>query len=82
MTINTQNPLECLHINQGSADAAADQYAAEYYQHKIKMALDRAERTLAGHAIGADKADDPNGYQGGFVAGFRSCLFAFQEALK
>ena len=82
MTIDTKHPLAGQHINQGSMDAAADQYAAEYYQHKIKMALDRAERTLAGHSIGADKAGDQNGYQGGFVAGFRSCLSAFQEALK
>jgi hypothetical protein len=26
------NPLECLHINQGSADAAADAYEAEYVE--------------------------------------------------
>lgn len=76
------HPLECLHINQGSADEAANQYAAEYYIHKIERAIGRAEPTFAAHAIGADKADDRSGYQGGFSAGFLSCLMAFQEELK
>ncbi len=79
---NTQHPLAGQHINQGSMDAAADAYEGEYLRAKIQAALDRMERTAAGHAIGADKADDRNGYQGGFAAGFRSCLNCFQEALK
>jgi hypothetical protein len=31
--VDEPNPLECLHINQGSADAAADAYEAEYVEH-------------------------------------------------
>ncbi|WP_368640433.1 hypothetical protein ABRZ04_04260 [Castellaniella ginsengisoli] len=82
MTTNTQHPLSGLHINQGSIDAAADAYEGEYLRAKIQTALDRMERVAAGHAIGADKADDRNGYQGGFGAGFLSCLNGFREALK
>lgn len=82
MTIDTRHPLDGQHINQGSMDAAANEYAAEYYRHKIQNALDRMERTAVGHSIGADKAGDPNGYQSGFAAGFLSCLNGFREALK
>ncbi|WP_368648007.1 hypothetical protein ABRZ10_07205 [Castellaniella ginsengisoli] len=82
MTINTQHPLAGQHINQGSADAAADAYEVEYLRAKIQTALDRMERVAAAHAIGADKVDDQNGYQGGFAAGFMSCLNGFHEALK
>lgn len=82
MTIDTQHPLAGQHINQGSVDAAADAYEGEYLRAKIQAALDRMERVAAAHAIGADKVDDRNGYQGGFAAGFMSCLNGFHEALK
>ena len=82
MSIDTQHPLEGQHINQGSVDTAADAYEGEYLRAKIQAALDRMERTASGHAIGADKANDANGYQGGFAAGFRACLNGFREALK
>jgi len=76
------HPLNSLHINRGSVDATANAYEAEYLRAKIQAALDRMERTAAGHSIGADKADDAHGYQGGFAAGFKACLNGFRAALS
>jgi hypothetical protein len=36
-------PLDCLHINRGSADAEADEYAAEYFS---QLAQDKADADL------------------------------------
>jgi hypothetical protein len=38
--VDEPRPLECLHINQGSMDAAADAYEAEYVAEKARRAYD------------------------------------------
>ena len=56
-----RHPLDCNHINQGSADAAADAYEAEYKDAKIaklraeieqlKKAIEQAAHDLEGSRI-------------------------------
>jgi hypothetical protein len=41
-------PLDCLHINRGSADAEADEYAAEYF---AQLAQDKADADLRRGAL-------------------------------
>lgn len=77
------HPLDGLHINQGSADAAADAYEGEYLREKIEISLERLERTHAGHAVGHDQSDAPKGgYSEGFVKGFGECLRLAKEMLS
>lgn len=77
------HPLDALHINQGSMDAAADAYESEYLRDKIKAALDRLDRAHAGHAVGHDQSDAPKGgHSEGFVRGFGECLRLAKEMLS
>lgn len=39
-----ENPIDCLHINRGSADAAADEYAADYWASLEQQKADNDAR--------------------------------------
>jgi len=56
-------PLECLHISRGSADAAADEYAAEYWAHLAQGKADADLRRGALQTVGYYVRDTLRRYQ-------------------